>query len=121
MRRGMGVAGLVLAAALITSGCGSDSKSDPVKASGAMGLDGTWASDAGADYVSFNVTNASALMSTPRTCSGSVANNGSIVVRFDRCTDGNTDRASGQATLSDDGRTLDVTWQSGNKETFKRQ
>lgn len=121
VRRGMGAAGLVLAAALMVSGCGSDSKPRPVKASGTMGLDGTWASDAGADYVSFGVADSTALMSTPRTCVGSVNNNGGIVVRFDNCTDGNTDRASGRATLSDDGRTLSVTWQSGIQENFKRQ
>lgn len=122
MRRGMGIAGLVLAAAVMVSGCGSDSKPGPVKASGTMGMDGTWVSDAGADYVSFGVTNSSVLMITPRTCGGSVDNNGSsVVVRFDRCTDGNADRASGQATLSDDGTTLSVTWQSGTQETFKRQ
>lgn len=120
MRRGMGVVGLVLAAALMVSGCGG-SKPAPVKPSGTMGLDGTWASDSGTDYVSFNITNASALMSTPRSCVGSVSRDGGIVVRFDRCVDGNTDRASGQATLSDDGRTLDVTWDSGTQEAFKRQ
>ncbi|MFF0062757.1 hypothetical protein ACFYRC_14610 [Streptomyces sp. NPDC005279] len=131
VRRSVAAAGLVAAAALVLSGCGSDGGDDagkekastaPTEAGGDAGagsgnIEGAWAGVNEGKAVSLAVTGTKAvLLADGHACTGEVSDMGKQMLSL-KCADGNTDRTMGSIE-SNDGKTLVISWDAGAKDTL---
>ncbi|MGW0557101.1 hypothetical protein ACWDZ6_23385 [Streptomyces sp. NPDC002926] len=129
VRRSVAAAGLVAAAALVLSGCGSDGGDDagkekastaPTEAGGDAGagsgnIEGAWAGVTEGKAVSLAVTGTKAvLLADGHACTGEVSDMGKQMLSL-KCADGNTDRTMGSIE-SNDGKTLVISWDAGAKD-----
>ncbi|MGW2819315.1 hypothetical protein [Streptomyces sp. NPDC001415] len=126
-----------LSAALVLTGCGSsDKKSDPApKASSGSGgassapggegtpaksgdLQGSWTATSGGKAVTMAIAGKNAALLSPHVCSGTVAESSGMTMLTLKCTDGNTERTKGMATIKGDN--LEVKWEGGGTDSFTR-
>jgi hypothetical protein len=132
--RTAGVAAAV-GTALLLSGCGS-SESDgggdkaehsasaagngsPGAGKGAGDLAGLWTATGGGEPVALSISGTTVGLIGKHACTGTVTGTEQITLQL-KCTDGNTDRASGTVTPSADGRTMKVAWAGAGTETFTK-
>ncbi|MDW6060777.1 hypothetical protein SAZ11_25665 [Streptomyces sp. FXJ1.4098] len=138
MIKAVRIAGAAAAAALLLTGCGSDSdggdsKSDPSKkapaseqssapAEGGAGgaVSGAYMSKSGGEAMILSISGEkAALIAGKHQCSGEYADMGNKMLML-KCADGNTDRTMGKVTASADGKTLKVSWDAGMNDTFTK-
>ncbi|MGW6459276.1 hypothetical protein ACWF94_25685, partial [Streptomyces sp. NPDC055078] len=139
VRTSVTAAGIVAAAALVLTGCGSD---DPAKDSpkgketaqepaapspdagdggGEVNGDvtGAWSGTTDGKRVDLVITGKKAALSADgRACTGEVADHGKPMLSL-KCADGNKDRTMGTIE-SNDGKTLVVSWDAGLKDTLAK-
>ncbi|MEV6652685.1 hypothetical protein [Streptomyces sp. NPDC051219] len=127
-------AAAALAGALVLTGCSSSDKdgggdagkegaggtTQPSAPSGGGdtkpgGVDGSWLSTTGGKTVAMVIDGKQVALAGEHVCTGTVAEQTLTL----KCMDGNTDRTSGTMAASD-GKTLQVSWSAGLKETFAR-
>ncbi|WP_405571645.1 hypothetical protein [Streptomyces sp. NBC_01167] len=133
VRMSMAAAGLVAAAALVLTGCGSDDSADsgektssgaPTPSGGgdkpSGDIEGAWTGKTDGKSVDLAVTGKKAvLMADGRACTGDLADMGGEPMLSLKCSDGNTDRTMGSIE-SNDGKTLVIAWDAGKKDTLTK-
>ncbi|WP_328318875.1 hypothetical protein [Streptomyces sp. NBC_00388] len=138
--RATGVAAAGFAAALVISGCSSDSKSsdtsqdqgkggntaapapssssDDVGGAKAADIEGSWLATTGGKSTALVIQGKQAAIAGQHVCTGTVAAMGKPMLAL-KCPDGNNDRTMGSIE-SADGKTMTVSWEAGIKDTFKK-
>ncbi len=135
VRTSVTAAGLIAAATLVLTGCGSDDSGDsskdktstaPTEAGDGGGekpsgdIEGAWTGKSDGTSVDLAVTGKKAvLLAEGHACSGDVADMGGKPMLSLKCADGNTDRTMG-AIESNDGKTLVISWDAGKKDTLTK-
>ncbi|MEU6662622.1 hypothetical protein [Streptomyces sp. NPDC046821] len=130
----VGAAAAGVAAALVITGCSSDSgdgggkaakspeasSSAPTEgsASKSVNLEGSWVAKAGSKSIALLVTGKKAALVGEHVCSGTVGEEAGTRVLALKCPDGNTDRNTGKVT-SVDATTLTVSW-GAVTDTFRK-
>ncbi|OMI39298.1 hypothetical protein [Streptomyces sparsogenes] len=138
MIKAVRIAGAVAAAALLMTGCGSDSddggdkpeaskkapsaeqSSAPAEGGAGGKVAGAYVSKSGGEALFLSISGEkAALVAGKHTCTGEYAEMGNKMLMLD-CADGNTDRTMGKVTPSADGKTLKVSWDAGLNDTFTK-
>ncbi|MFD8378822.1 hypothetical protein ACFV2X_09805 [Streptomyces sp. NPDC059679] len=138
MIKAVRIAGAAAAAALLLTGCGSDSdggdsKSDPstkapaseqssAPAEGGAGgeVAGAFMAKSDGEALILSIKGEKAvLVAGKHQCTGEYADMGNKMLML-KCADGNTDRTMGKVTASADGKTLKVSWDAGMNDTFTK-
>lgn len=138
MIKAVRIAGAVAAAALLMTGCGSDSddggdkpdaskkapsaeqSSAPAEGGAGGAVSGAYVSKSGGEALFLSISGEKAgLVAGKHTCSGEYADMGNKMLML-KCADGNTDRTMGKVTASADGKTLKVSWDVGLNDTFTK-
>ncbi|MGP9019465.1 hypothetical protein ACT1U9_13760 [Streptomyces sp. BR1] len=97
---------------------GGQSGGDSAKVS-AKDIAGAWATIAGGKPTALVISGTTVALGGEHTCTGKVNDNGMAMIEL-KCADGNTDRVAGMPTLSADGKTLTVKWESGTTDKFAK-
>ncbi|WP_458087609.1 PT domain-containing protein [Streptomyces malaysiensis] len=135
MKKAVGIAGTVAAAALLLTACGSDGDDDkkdtpkdtssassaPAEGGADAKVSGTYVAKSGDAAVILSINGKKAiLMAGKHICDGEYADMGGKMLML-KCADGNTDRSAGKVTPSADGKTLTVDWDAlAKNDTFTR-
>ncbi len=146
VRKAAQITGSVIVAAVLMTGCGSNSdkgdegekrngatsaapapKSSSSSAApsgqgdGGGTLDGIWNRQNGTDIVRVTIFGDRGISdSSQGVCNGSAQRSGSAVKLDLKCPGGDNSRAKGTATLQDGGKTLAVGWDNGTTEKFTK-
>ncbi|MGY0059511.1 hypothetical protein ACWY4P_23655 [Streptomyces sp. LZ34] len=140
MIKAVRIAGAVAAAALLMTGCGSDSddggdkpeaskktpaadqSSAPAEGGAGGKVSGAYVSKSGGEAMILSINGDKAgLVAGKHTCSGEYTDTGAAnkMLMLD-CADGNTDRTMGSVKASADGKTLTVDWDAVDPDTFTK-
>ncbi|MEU1663245.1 hypothetical protein ABZ547_06485 [Streptomyces sparsogenes] len=142
MIKAVRIAGAVAAAALLMTGCGSDSddggdkpdaskkapssgqSSAPAEGGAGGAVSGAYMSKSGGEAMVLSISGEKAvLVAGKHTCTGEYADTGSKSgnrMLMLECADGNTDRTMGSVKASEDGKTLTVDWDAVEPDTFTK-
>ncbi|MES4904470.1 MULTISPECIES: hypothetical protein [unclassified Streptomyces] len=138
MIKAVRIAGAVAAAALLMTGCGSDSddggdkpeaskkapsseqSSAPAEGGAGGEVSGAYVAKADGEALILSIKGkTAALVAGKHTCTGEYADMGNKMLML-KCADGNTDRTMGSVKASADGKTLSVSWDAGMNDTFTK-